>query len=419
MSEKALNIRNRLFMFSLSCIVGIPAVMGDVLSEGRTAFMNYDFELASEKYAKYAQSLKKNPDAIGEELLEKYNRQLEIAENSLDNVQKIEIIDRMDVPAEDFFKYIKLPSYGGKLMAPDISLLKKRQNVSDFAFSTESGDLMMWSETGEDSKEHIFQSEKLLDGTWEKPVMLGDILNDGGSIRNPFLLTDGLTLYFTGDGEGSMGGYDIFVATKDPVTEEYRQPVSMGFPFNSPFNEYLMAIDEDNGIGWWVTDRNNLEGQVSVYIFKTNDVRKNYVLDEEDDIISLARVNDISITQNPSTDYAAILKEIDQRHTQTNGQTTHDFIFPLPEGRVAKSLSDFTSASARRSMQQYLEASAEHDAEIKKLSDLRKKYYNADKKNGVSASLKSQILELESKIDWQADKLKKMRNTIITAEIKQ
>lgn len=411
-------IRQKISFIACFFIYGTFIMNADVLREGRDAFMNYDFDLAREKYAKYAQILKKTPDAFEEELLENYNRQLEIAENSLDNVQKIEIIDRIDVPAADFFKYIKLPASGGKLVSPELSIIKNASNSSDFAFSTESGDLMMWSEMGEDNREHIIQSEKLLDGTWEPAVKIAEILNDGGNARNPFLLNDGVTLYYSGDGEGSMGGFDLFVATKDPATGEFRQPVGVGFPFNSPYNEYLMAIDDDNGIGWWVTDRNQLDGQVSVYVFKTNDIRKNYVLDEEDDIISLARVDDISITQDSSTDYARILKEIDNRSRQAKVSDTADFIFPLPEGKIARRLSDFSSPSARRNMQQYLQAQSDYNASLNKLSGLRKKYHNTEKKKGSSTALRNQILDLEVKVENQADMLKKMRNAIISAELK-
>lgn len=411
-------IRQKISFIACFFISGTFIMNADVLREGRDAFMNYDFDLAREKYDKYAQILKKTPNAFEEELLEKYYRQLEIAENSLDNVQKVEIIDRIDVPAADFFKYIKLPASGGKLVSPELSIMKNASNSSDFAFSTESGELMIWSEMGEDNREHIIQSEKLLDGTWEPAVRIAEILNDGGNARNPFLLNDGVTLYYSGDGEGSMGGYDLFVATKDPATGEFRQPVGVGFPFNSPYNEYLMAIDDDNGIGWWVTDRNQLDGQVSVYVFKTNEIRKNYVLDEEDDIISLAKVDDIGITQDSSTDYSRILKEIDNRSRQTKVSDTADFIFPLPEGKIARRLSDFSSPSAKRSMQQYLQSLSDYNALLDKLSGLRKKYHDSEKKKGNSTALRNQILDLEVKVANQADMLKKMRNAVISAELK-
>lgn len=408
----------RLIVSSLACICYFSIAKADFLRAGREAFMNYDFELAKENFEKYAISLKKNPNAEGEELLKKYMLQLEIAENSLDNVQKIEIIDRIDVPASDYIKYIKLPDSGGKLLDPDASFLNHRQNESDYAYSSETGDVLIWSENEEGQKEVLMQSEKLMDGTWELPHEIGTDLIEGGNMRNPFLLTDGLTLYFSGDGEESMGGYDLFVATKDPISGEYRQPIGLGFPFNSPFNEYMLAIDEDNGIGWWVTDRNRLEGQLTIYIFKTNDVRKNYNRDEEEEIISLARIDDIGVTQNPSTDYARILKEIDSRHRQVENSTGSEFIFPMQGGRVARRLSDFTSSNAKRNMQQYLLALEEHKALEKKLSDLRKKYHQTDKKKGSATSLKNQILDIEKQMEWQSDRLKKMRNTIISAEIK-
>ncbi len=403
----------------MACLAGIPMAKGDFLRDGREAFMRYDFELATENYEKYAKTLKKTPNAHGEELLEKYLRQLEIAENSLDNVQKIEIIDRIDVPVEDYYKHLKLPYSGGKLLFPEVKIPEKRHNMSDFVYTSESGDVMMWSENNGNHQEVIMQSEQLMDGSWETPEEAGDILNDGGNARNPFLLSDGLTLYYSSDGDGSMGGYDLFVATKDPSSGEFRQPIGLGYPFNSPYNEYMMAIDEDNGIGWWVTDRNRLDGQVSVYIFKTNDVRKNYVTDEEDDIIALAKVEDINITQNPESDYSSILKGIDDRNRAVKNKDVIDFIFPMPRGKVAKRLSDFSDASAKRNMQQYLMA-VEQEAELeRKLTDLRKKYHVTDRKKGSSTALKNQILELEKKRDFERDKLKQLRNTIITEETKK
>lgn len=408
---------HRFVLLSLLSITGSQIAMADLLGEGHNAFLNYDFGTASELYAKYAQSLKKNPDPEGEALLEKFERELEIAENSLDNVQKIEVIDRIDLPAGDFVKAIKLPTGSGKLVSKKDMLPQGVKNNSDFVFSTEKGDFIMWSQANSEGLSELMQSELLLDGNWETPQSVGSILNEDGNARNPFLLADGVTLYFAGDGEGSMGGYDLFVATRDPLTGEFRQPVGVGFPFNSPYNEYALAIDEQNGIGWWVTDRNRLEGKVSVYVFKTNDVRTNYRLDDEEEIIDFARLEDISITQNPETDYKSLIKDIDRRFTETSKEKTTDFIFPMEGGRTARRLSDFSSGTARRNMEQYLSAQEEFNTLGDRLSELRKKYHETDRKKGSSTALKNQITELETKLEWQRERLAKMRNTIIAAEL--
>ena len=65
-------------------------------------------------------------------------------------------------------------------------------------------------------------------------------------------------------------------------------------------------------------------------------------------------------------------------------------------------------------MQQYLEAQKENSELERKLTALRKQYHK-----GATAALRNQILDIEKKLEWQADRLKKMRNNIISAETKQ
>lgn len=389
----------------------------DYLAEGHEAFMKYDFQLAAELYAKYAKTLKTRPDEEGEKLLEKLERQLEIAENSLDNIQKIEIIDRIDVPAGDFITNIALPPSAGSFLDKNMVPLKERVNDSDFVFSSSSGDTRLWTEIDKAGKTHILESTRLIDGSWEHPQSSGDILNDGGNVRNPFMLTDGVTLYFSGDGDGSMGGYDLFVASKDPDTGNYRQPIGLGYPFNSPFNEYMMAVDEENGIGWWVTDRNQIDGKLSVYVFFNNDVRKNYRPDEEEDMTALAKLEDITLAQTPGKDYSKVISAINSRHTADTSNEESEILFLLPGGKAIRNTSDLKSAGAKRNLPQYISAEHEFSANESKLRELRKKYHLASNGKGASQALKNQITDLEKKIDWQRDKLKKMRNGIISAEL--
>lgn len=397
--------------------MSIP-VSADLLDDGRSAFEHYDFEKAAELYAQYAQSLRKKPNPERERILEIYERQLETAENFLDNVQKIEIFDRIDVPAEGFFKAIRLPASGSKLNDASTSPFKEARD-HDFVFTDESGDFLMWTQTDLNGRERIAESTRLTDGSWEQPTVESETLNDGGNARNPFMLTDGTTLYYVCDGEGSMGGYDIFVATKDPSTGEYRQPMNLGFPFNSPSNEYLLAIDEENGVGWFVTDRNHLDGQLTVYVYLTSDVRRNYNTDDEDDIMILASAGDISMTQNPAADYSAIKRQIANSSKAKVAEEKTDFIFVLPGGRVYTKLNDFSTATAKRLMQQYLSAEKEQSDDLNRLASLRRRYHDSGRGKGTIAAIDNQILDLEKKTELQREKLLKMRNSIITAEAKR
>lgn len=405
-------------IFTIALAAFSLTAYADLLDEGRLAFERYDFEQASELYGKFAQSLRKKPNPEREALLEVYERQLETAENFLDNVQKIEIIDRIDVPAEGFFNAIKLPADGSCLREASTAPFAEGRN-SDFLFSDESGDFIMWTQTDENGRERIAESSRLTDGSWEQPIVESDILNDGGNARNPFMLTDGTTLYYACDGEGSMGGYDIFVATKDPSTGEYRQPLNLGFPFNSPSDEYLLAIDEENGVGWWVTDRNHIDGQVSVYVYLTNEVRRNYNAEEEADIISLASASDIALTQNSDTDYSRIKRQIADSSKKKSVEKKTDFIFVMPGGQLYTKLADFSSTAAKRLMQQYVAADKEQKTDLERLAQLRRKYFDSGRGKGTSAGLANQILDLEKKTEQQSEKLLKMRNSIIASEAKR
>ena len=64
-----------------------------------------------------------------------------------------------------------------------------------------------------------------------------------------------------------MGGYDIFMSTFDLDKGVFYSPENIGLPFNSTANDYLLAIDDINHLGWLVTDRRQPEDKVCIYTF--------------------------------------------------------------------------------------------------------------------------------------------------------
>ena len=90
-------------------------------------------------------------------------------------------------------------------------------------------------------------------------------------------MSDGITLYYASDGEGSLGGYDIFVTRYDSENGNYLRPDNIGMPFNSPANDYMYAIDEFNNIGWFASDRYQLiTKSVSMCLYRT--LQKKYTI---------------------------------------------------------------------------------------------------------------------------------------------
>lgn len=268
----------------------------ELLEKGRTAFLNYDFEEAADMFDQYRTAKSKAKQEV-DEGFEELEAQLEIATNSFDRVQKIVIIDSLSVPRKTFYNSYRLASSAGKIGDVSQSFKGELPSGPQPGFISEEGDYVI-SVAPKDGNLGLVENYKLLDGTWMSRETLTGDFEKTGNYAYPFMSSDGQTLYFANDGEESMGGYDLFVAQKDPISGEYRQPLNLGMPFNSPFDDIMMALDEENGIGWWATDRNSPDGKITIYVYLVDEIRKNYP-DDTENLVELARIDNYKATWQP------------------------------------------------------------------------------------------------------------------------
>ena len=224
-------------------------VADELLDKGRKAYMDYDFDGAAEHYANARKKAGKKASVEFLETLDLYNRQLTMAENFLERVEKIEIIDSITVPKKTFFKHYLLPPPSGYL--GDGAMLPNGADADevDYVFTNEGGDYKLWAQPDSSGVFRLMEAIRLTDGSWNPPAHLDDELSEGGDAVYPFMMADGVTLYYADNGDNSMGGYDIMVATRDAADGEFLQPQNLGMPYNSPFDDYLLAVDELNGVG--------------------------------------------------------------------------------------------------------------------------------------------------------------------------
>lgn len=126
----------------------------------------------------------------------------------------------------------------------------------------------------------LYSRIKLINN-WSDPEPL-NTLNEQGNVNYPYLMADGVTLYYASDGEGSLGGYDIFVTRYDSESSSYLRPDNIGMPFNSPANDYMYVIDELNNLGWFASDRYQPEDKVCIYVFVPNETKVVYDYENTD-----------------------------------------------------------------------------------------------------------------------------------------
>lgn len=266
----------------------------EILQKARQAFLNYEFEEAAELYEEYSEAKSKAKQPLDEEF-EIWETRLNTASNAFDRVQKIVIVDSIPMPRASFFKALKLlPSAGSVNVASNLKIPDDLKS-NELAFISEDKDYVVVPQPDSEGDLRLMESRKLLDGSWETSDFFQGDIDLVGDYAFPFMSGDGQTFYFANNGPDSMGGFDIFVAQKEPITGETRQPLNLGMPFNSPFDDFLMAVDEENGLGWWATDRNSPGGDVVVYVYLLDEIRKNYPSDTPD-LADFAKITDYKAT---------------------------------------------------------------------------------------------------------------------------
>lgn len=353
-------------------------------------FKKFDFEKAVNMYSQHRELMVSNNKTISETILEE-ERIAKLVKPMLDHVEKIIVLDSILVDKQDFFKYYKISQETGTLLSSD--KLPFHTKAEAMGYCEQNKSRLLWAMPDETGALRLCQSLKLIDGTWDTPQYIDENIADGGDLNYPFLLQDGMTLYYASNGANSIGGYDIFYTRKDAETGEFLQPQNLGMPYNSFANDYMFVLDDITGYGWWATERNNIEGKVTIYVFKRNDVRINYSVDETN-LISYAKLTNFKNTWGDD-DYSQELNAIESYLNETDSDNL-DFVFAVSKGVIYTSYDDFKSSEALDLYKEYFNLQKKLKVQKQALNAKRKKYASDD---ANKALLGSEIISLETDIE--------------------
>lgn len=88
---------------------------------------------------------------------------------------------------------------------------------------------------------------------------------EGADRRFHALSPDGRTLYFSSRDKAGVGGYDLYVSRRDRSSGGWSDPVNMGFPYSSPYDDILFADSPDGEYSVLVSGRDCPEDSLNVY----------------------------------------------------------------------------------------------------------------------------------------------------------
>jgi hypothetical protein len=256
----------------------------------------------------------------------------------------------------------------------------------------------------------LFTADKL-GNEWSKPQPLQGLSEGIDEASYPFMLSDGVTFYFAGKGEESIGGYDIFMTRYDSRSGSFLKPENIGMPFNSEANDYMYAVDEANRIGYFATDRRQPEGMVCVYTFIPSDTRKTYDNSKftEEQIRQFADIASIANTWGDGAERNAALDRIKSKYAPQGvpGQ--------LVSTGDADAAVEFHSKEAKALYQKLLSAQSSLDMVNARLDQLRQEYHQAN--TSKRRQMKSEILKLEDEALQLNASVKQLDKATRNAEI--
>lgn len=327
--------------------------------------------------------------------------------NMREMTQQIIIIDSIVTSKDKFLASIRLSSECGQLMNTGTFF---RNQLQGTLYLNEMGNKVYFSQP-DGRQQQLYTADKLGD-EWSKPQPLQGLSEGIDEASYPFMLSDGLTFYFAGKGEESIGGYDIFVTRYDSRSGSFLKPENIGMPFNSEANDYMYAIDEANRIGYFASDRRQPAGKVCIYIFIPSDTRKTYDISKYSDeqIRKFSDIARIADTWGNGTERKAAIERIKAKYADQGipGQ--------LVSTGDAESAVELHSKEAKNLYQRLLKEQHSLDIANSRLDQLRHKYHLANASE--RKQMKSEILKLEDEALQLNANVKQLDKATRNAEIK-
>ena len=306
----------------------------------------------------------------------------------LPNTDKLLVVDSMVVDKESFLKHLDLQNENGYVGIENdnawfINALKNKKIYA-------SGDSL----SGRKLILAYYVNSK-----WEDRRSISELNTLFSDINFPFLMPDATTLFFSAKGHNSIGGFDIYTTRLDVDNGGFYIPDNYGLPYNSTANDYFLAIDERNNLGWLVSDRYQPEDKVCIYIFVPNKNRVKLAQEGFDNntIKKLAQLNSIQDTWNFGNKQEA-MSNLDRIRNQRNiGNKGRESVLFIVNDKIKyTSLSQFKSNKSKQLFAK-LEDNKQLVAKQKtELENLRIQYKQANK--AKQSSLKQDILFIEKQL---------------------
>lgn len=356
----------------------------------------YDFEGALAALEKYRPMVKK--DADWQARIDSVQAECQIGLKGIGHVQNVVVIDSLIVSREMFFSHYRLGAESGRILAPSKCgepFVTLADSTHAAIFENQAADYRLLA-TVADGHYRLYESH-LFGSEWAEPQLIASIEVGGRCLCYPFMRSDSETLYFACDSTPGFGGLDIYKTHYSTDNESFYAPERLGMPFNSPYDDYMMAIDETHQVGWWATNRNTSADMVCIYIFQLEESPA-YLDGRQPE---RARLTSIASTWRKRGGYEALVEEI--MNAPQFVEEKEEIRIPINDAVVYTSADQFRSTRARETYELSLRIEEELLAVQGELDAMRQDYHSANAKR--RAEMKQNLVRAEQRERQLAEQL--------------
>ena len=262
-----------LTLFAASCLMG-----QDWSTEVRRAQAlhdTYDFDKALDIW--YSLLEKSNDSLQRIDLLERIVRS-ENGRNMLSYATEPRVLSSLTVPRDDFFLWYSHLEEKSWLPIPNafVPNVTSSHEYYTSIYFPEGIRNIVFSSQDESGSWNLYSSTCSGDTLWSYPTLINENLTSPEDDIFPILSSNGRELYFSTKGLFGMGGYDLFVSRWDEEINDWGIPENLGFPYSSPFDDFLFCNTPDGNFSLFASNRSCHRDSVTIYVlaFENKPIKK-------------------------------------------------------------------------------------------------------------------------------------------------
>ena len=231
--------------------------------------MEYRFKDAAAIYREASSTAADSLEKIAVE------EKLLLAENGISMtgfVSTPKVVARHRFSLEDFYLFYPLEdscwvSVPNQLDTAGANHFSRATYLSGTVASAGTGDKIYYSAPDASGAMNIYMTE-YRDSLWSLPSLLTESMTSSSDEIYPMLSPDGKTMYFSSSGLYGAGGYDIYMTEWDEDASEWGEPVNLGFPYSSPYDDFLYVNTPDGKYSIFASNRDCSRDSVCVYVLE-------------------------------------------------------------------------------------------------------------------------------------------------------